>query len=325
MRRYFRVPVIRGQKRSSAYFYESDDGHFDLLYGWMEYSSSLHRTLAEAMNDFRNKLQNEHNRNNDGVQVLLGRVEEVSYQEAEEGRPSRALEELDLKLASIPLRQLNSAGMPIGSASSCIVNYSGNHILLTVSHAVGNNGRWAIELEFEPGNGTKLYQIGPQNINYLSLGTLGSGRFRELDFAYSILPCHILPYYQEVGPDQSISARIERKILPLDLAMTPDGSKRYGFAGYTHASSQGGFLLGVSRVYSGLSFAGQEDEYYRFTLPANHPPADFFQGCSGAPIMDEHGNVVALVCHGFGSDQRTLFGIALKTFRAPMDILVGNI
>jgi len=55
-----------------------------------------------------------------------------------------------------------------------------------------------------------------------------------------------------------------------------------------------------------------------------HPGHDDFRGCSGAPIIDTKGNVVALVCHGDDASDE-IFGISIKDYQLSLDILVGNI
>jgi hypothetical protein len=90
--RYFRVQVFQGSRSSPAYFYETEAGLFDLQYGWGKYTRHMHDSLAEAMRDFRQHLQVEHDAA-DGVQVSLGEPVEVTWEEVRQASPARDIAE----------------------------------------------------------------------------------------------------------------------------------------------------------------------------------------------------------------------------------------
>ena len=48
-------------------------------------------------------------------------------------------------------------------------------------------------------------------------------------------------------------------------------------------------LITELRTYTNLKYMGDEDDYYVFELPFEHPGHEHFQGCSGAPIVDAKG------------------------------------
>ena len=54
-----------------------------------------------------------------------------------------------LRRASIPLREIGVDGMPDYVASCALVDYAGKRVVLTVQHATGDMGQWAIEIEFD--------------------------------------------------------------------------------------------------------------------------------------------------------------------------------
>ncbi len=94
-----------------------------------------------------------------------------------------------LGLASIPLREMRD-GFPVGISSGCLIDYRGNHWLLAVEHSTGDMGHWAVEVGFERGRGTQLYQIGP--MNFVARGNL-SGVLQDLDMAYARVPVDLQP------------------------------------------------------------------------------------------------------------------------------------
>ena len=72
------------------------------------------------------------------------------------------------------------------------------------------------------------------------------------------------------------------------------------------------------RIYTDLKYKEKQEDYYVFELPYEHPGDEHFQGCSGAPIIDTKGNVVALVCSG-DEDTNLIYGISLKKFKVAID------
>lgn len=66
--------------------------------------------------------------------------------------------------SSVPLRRVESDGSPSGAGSGFLIDYGGRRILLTVSHVTKDESNWAIELEYHPGNGTRMYRLGSLNL-----------------------------------------------------------------------------------------------------------------------------------------------------------------
>lgn len=86
---HFRVQVFQGSRASPAYFYETETGLFDLQYGWGRYTRHMHDSLSEAMRDFRQHLQAEHDAAADGVQVWLGEPVMVTWEEVRQASPAQ--------------------------------------------------------------------------------------------------------------------------------------------------------------------------------------------------------------------------------------------
>ncbi len=87
--RYYRVAVYEGTQSRPAYFYETDAGLFDLQFGWGNYTSHMHDSLADAMADFRKHLQSEHDAAKDGIKVAFGEPVEVQWEEVKQASPAR--------------------------------------------------------------------------------------------------------------------------------------------------------------------------------------------------------------------------------------------
>lgn len=226
-------------------------------------------------------------------------------------------------LSSIPLRKVDDSLLPVGIASGCLIGYLGMRVVLSVFHATKKNGNWAIEVKFEPGKGTQLYR--PGGFHHLGLMRLGSSKIDEVDFSYREVDSDLVSYFQELNASGHIRSERAREVFRPDFSVLPDTNEIYGFAGQVMPEMHGtSALVTEMRVYPGLKYIATEDSYHVFELPVPHPGHEHFQGCSGAPIIDTKGNVVALVCHG-DTDRNAIFGISLNKYKIALDVTYGNI
>ena len=225
-------------------------------------------------------------------------------------------------LSSIPLRKVDDQMLPVGIASGCLVDYLGTRIILSVFHATKRDGNWAIEVKYEPGKGTQLYR--PGSFHYLGQMKLGSSKIDEVDFSYREVSSNLVSYFQEISPSGHILSERKREIFRPDFDVQPDTNEMYGFAGQVMPEMHGtSALVTEMRVYPGLKYIGTEESYHVFELPVSHPGHEHFEGCSGAPIIDTKGNVVALVCHG-DIDRNAIFGISLSKYKVVLDVTYGS-
>jgi len=224
-----------------------------------------------------------------------------------------------IKLSSIPLRELDSNGMPIRSACSCLIDYKGKRFLLTVQHATGTMGNWVAELKYEPRKGTQTYQLGPMNfLMGISSNPDLSFDLRDVDFSYVEVPDNLMSFLQEITKTGKIISEIPRIICKTTFN-NPDTSEKYGFSGYIMSTTSGIALISRHVVYQNLKYIGSKEDYYIFELPMSHPGDEHFEGCSGAPIIDTQANTVALVC-GSPPNTNYIYGISLRQYKIAIDI-----
>ena len=228
--------------------------------------------------------------------------------------------------SSIPLRRLNASKLPLGGlASGCLIDYLGKRLLLTVSHAVGNSDNWTIQVKYDPDiRQTVVYNLG--SFNYLSEGTLGFSEMKDVDFAYVEIPCDLIVYMQDITPSGQCINEIQRIVFQPDFDIKPISSEIYGFSGevlpeYIPDSSS---IIVEHKIYYGLVYIRSENSCHYFKLPVEHPGHDQFEGCSGAPIIDTKGNIVALVCGG-SLETNEIWGIALDKYKIALDITYGGV
>ncbi len=232
------------------------------------------------------------------------------------GRGSR-----HVMLSSVSLKKLDENNMPCGMASGCIVRYAGKLILLTVSHAT-REGRWAIELDFEPSKGVLVCPLG--GMTFMKRGNIATGAFKDVDFSFVVLPEEVAPLHLVFDPETlALTERIPKLILESELNDLPTEDAEYGFYGLAHPQLIDGlYLFQQERFVSGMKYVGREDDLYKFRPPSSCVVDERYKGCSGAPIVDEKGNVPALLVGGVESSN-TFFGIALVDYKVPIDVECG--
>jgi hypothetical protein len=228
-----------------------------------------------------------------------------------------------IALSSIPIRSIGKDGMPTGLASACIFDYKQKRILLTVHHATGNIENWGIQVKYELNKGTAIKPLG--SMNFLKLFSIKTNTARDIDLSYVEIPMDIEPVSQEIDAKTgSVINEKKRLISNIDFNITPDQNELYGFSGQIMPELVSNSLITELRTYTNLQYIGDEDDYYVFELPFEHPGHKHFQGCSGAPIVDTKGNVVALVCKGDIPTNR-IYGISLKKYEVAINATYGEL
>lgn len=228
-----------------------------------------------------------------------------------------------LELSSAQLIRVGQDNLPTGIASCCLAEYRGKRILLTVSHATGDQENWALQLRYEVTKGTQLYRLG--SMNFLVKATLAAQQLKDVDFSYVKVPRSIVAYRQDVD-EVTGKVKIEEPISIHKLTLTeiPDVDDSFGFCGMVlpkierHPDTT--FFTGEVRPYDGLKFLRTEGDYHVFKLPFAHPGHEHFRGCSGAPIINGAGSPVALVCHGDDANDE-IWGISLAAYKVAIDIM----
>jgi len=233
---------------------------------------------------------------------------------------------LQLFKSSVPLCRLDDTNQPSSAASGVLVNYGGSRLLLTVEHATGDFGDWAIQIEYVPNRGTEVYKLGP--MNFLKRGSLTTGEIKTVDFAYVTVPEELAPIKQQIDDSFTITNQIATNVFDLEFPCKPVTGVKYGFSGFIKGQIESHphalILASENQIYDGLHYLRTEDDAHSFSLPELHPGHLEFKGCSGAPIIDEEGNIVALLTGGC-EKQNEIYGVSLDHYRTALDICVGKI
>ncbi len=274
--------------------------------------------------------------------------------------------------SSIPLRKVNPQKKPIDIASGCFLIYKGLSFFLTVRHIYENRdiGDWNILIGCEINNTTgkinaKMQYLpplcemnrfllfenpSPKVFEHLQLEnseeTLPSLGAKRVDFVYrkmDFVPCHI-----------ELFTGLEFCSIPLisledDLESLPDKNKRYIFFGNTKPYEDAekldfvdGIDVPIHRVtpslFPDIKYIKKTRGMLEFELSENRESEEI-AGCSGAPIIDEDGNLVSLVVemdHKYESILNNgrykgkrlctkLYGVDLQLFKTALDREAGVI
>ena len=78
-----------------------------------------------------------------------------------------------------------------------------------------------------------------------------------------------------------------------------------------------------------MRYLESDGDYHLFELDHDHPGHQEYKGCSGAPILDNEGNLVALVASGAEDSEtqvakRMILGTSLQKFRRAFDVALSQ-
>jgi hypothetical protein len=230
-----------------------------------------------------------------------------------------------VQASSIPLRCLDASNLPLlGAASGCMIDYHGKRFLLSVFHAMSRPGKWAMELRFDiDRNLTELYFPGA--FNFLVEMTLSMPGVTDVDFAYVELPGGIESTFQHLTFRGECLASRQRPVFSPTFDVAPNKQEMYAFSGQIKPA----FISGLNaletehQTYPGLSYERTENGHLYFRLPRPHPGHEFFEGCSGAPIIDSRKNLIALVCGG-DAQKDEIYGVDLAKYKVALDIACSD-
>jgi len=234
--------------------------------------------------------------------------------------------EKEILKSSVALCRLNDEGFPTSSASGFLVDYCGHRILMTVEHATGDFGQWAIQLNYDTSKGTQLYRLGA--MNFLASFSIETNKANKIDFLYVEIPNDLNAVRQEITEQQEIIQSYPITIYSIDFEEKPSQDDKYGFAGLVKGQLEKHpfvtFFSTELKIYDELRYLRTDGDKYVFELPFNHPGHPEFKSCSGAPIINGKGVPVALLTSGCMKNNE-IYGVSLSQYRTPIDILVGNI
>lgn len=223
-----------------------------------------------------------------------------------------------LILSSVPLKKLDESRKPIDFASGCFLRHNNKKLLVSVFHATQNDDRWLIEERSNFKTAIKLHKLGL--FGCVKAINLDNDTITELDFSYISINRNIKSYYQIVNEKNELLENIERTELVLNPNTESTKELEYGFAGFSEFEINKNIIDYKLKVITGLKLENVIGDFYKFKLPFKHPGHTFFKGISGAPILDNQGNLVALLSRGDEKPSEFIYGFAINKYKSILDI-----
>lgn len=220
---------------------------------------------------------------------------------------------IDYYASTAQMYNIDCNNRPISSGSGVLVRIDSQTFLLSVAHLLDKEARVGVHIDHVD-FGSYLYV--PKDVGRVCSQSFSG--VKDLDFFYfkcetsrqicrsSIepingmqhIPCHVFDCSKDIA--------------------SVDKSEFYSFAGSIKSRKipveNHPFELIASEliVHKDLRYYSDDGRYVEFLLPySSHPGHEMFQGCSGAPIFNSKGEVVALVSSG-DSKRNILTGVLLK-------------
>lgn len=158
-------------------------------------------------------------------------------------------------------------------------------------------------------------------MSFLVRFKLKKKKLYDIDFSYKMLTQPLQPMYQVLADDGSVMTEIPKTTIVSDLSVPPDAQERYGFYGLTFQELKGSRLIQVPKLETGMKYLASEGDYHIFKTERPYKSYEEYQGCSGAPILDEHGRLVSLVVEG--DDRKTkILGLNLNFYKIALDATI---
>jgi len=218
------------------------------------------------------------------------------------------------QLASLHIAPLTQVNLPDGDhASACILQFPRRRILLTVAHAAANGKNWTLAIRYVPGKGMQHCRLGGMNV--LKHFELGKRKIKSkpVDFAYVTVPDSLEPMDEVIDRKENILSSRAKEILPAQFS-EPNPEQTYSFFGLTrHRLDDEFHLIMTPKLETGLKYIGEKDDLLRFRCRDRYHDYEEYHGCSGAPILNERGELTSLVVEG-SYDRKEIFGLNLKRY-----------
>ena len=218
------------------------------------------------------------------------------------------VEELAVR-TSIQLFQADKNIMePVGFGTGCIVKYLGHTLLLSVSHVTNDDGLTTfVETNSKTENNkTPLKPIGGfvwydtfkvnDKMNLTDFVKLIETKAERIDVTFTKLTENFEVKQRAIDFGHFKIEAEDKLMLDLEYATFPDKEKTYYFYGKVRHEYKGKYLKMTPTLKSGLKFHKTNGYFHKFLAPELIKDKDDYCGCSGAPILDNEGRIVALAC-----------------------------
>ncbi|WPO84614.1 hypothetical protein SD427_18980 (plasmid) [Chryseobacterium sp. JJR-5R] len=226
--------------------------------------------------------------------------------------------------SSIQIYQANPNIMkPEGFGTGCIVAYLGHKFLLSVSHVTNDDNLTTyLETNLPPENNTTplkpignfiwydIFHYNNLSLDLIDFEDLLAGGER-IDFTFSKLTENFELKQPPIDFGLFNVEEGEKVSLDLKYANTPNKDETYSFYGKIRPKYEGIYLKMEPTLKNGLKFHKTKGLFHMFLAPKIIKDKDDYRGCSGAPILDSEGRIVALAC-SLRENSQIIYGISIQ-------------
>lgn len=222
---------------------------------------------------------------------------------------------------------------PFAFGSGCFLKYGNKFFFASVSHVTNYKDMTTFvetnlppieeTVPIKPISGLYYYSM------FKSKGNMTLAQFEEMlqspqkpldiTFAEVYPPLGIFQVEMDFG-----AFKVERSpIVYLDLedAAIPDKDETYAFFGRTRQDYEGHYLKRTHTFKHGLKFFQTVGNFHVFLAEEVIQDSLDYDGCSGAPILDSEGRIVALACK-IKIGTKIIYGFSIKECKKLMDYTI---
>jgi hypothetical protein len=218
---------------------------------------------------------------------------------------------------------------PISCGTGCFVQYRDKFFILTVAHVTDyEETSTCIVLNRKPEEGkTPMYCVG--TLNYFDEYSIKNTKLEEIkslddllkDFneTIDITFCELKEKFEILQPEINFGFhKVEKSFkmfidLEKDVAL-PNKDNYYGFCGNIRHNPTQSRLTRTITLKHDIKYHNTKGRYHMFLAPEVIKDADDYRGCSGAPILDNHGKFVGLAA-AVRTNTKIILGVTIEEIK----------
>ena len=223
---------------------------------------------------------------------------------------------------------------PVAFGSGCIIEHKERFFLVSVRHVTDIEGLTTFLETNLPSDKTTtpIQPIG--GLCYFDLFKVGdASKIKEFDDLImngkrlDITFAEIKTNIELVQPETDFGAfkvnEGHKHILDTRDIAVPNAEDTYGFFGRIKQEYDGIYLKIENALKHGLKYHRTDKNFHLFLATSTITDETEYQGCSGAPILDSQGRLVALACKVL-IPSRVIYGFSIQECIRLLDMAIKN-
>ena len=223
---------------------------------------------------------------------------------------------------------------PASFGSGSIISYLNRFFLLTVSHVTRQEGLAAvIETNYMSKNlQSRVLPLGrlcyfdafklDANMQINNFEELLQQPSQPIDITFAEIEEPVNLVQEEIDFRNGLKVEKGAKFfLKVDITTEPNIDESYGFFGYINQEYDGLNLEKRPTLKHLLKFHRTKGYFHKFLSPIIINDKEDYEGCSGAPILDSEGRLVALACKVV-TGSKLIYGFSIQKCIKLLDLAI---